>query len=105
MLNQQPSSGKIRFFSSYKDLYTSENSSKYIVLARNQQVILLHRLEDDSETILEIFPRNAFSEEEYALTIWKCRQIVNNDEVIWVEKPLWMLNHYYRRSSSNRKYY
>ena len=97
----QPCSGKIRFFTNIFELDSQEERVKYIVYVKSRTVHFVERLKDNSQTILETFPLSAFSEEEYAYTIWKCRQIIQNDEVIGVERPLWMF-HRLKHSSSRR---
>ena len=99
----QPCSGKIRFFSQIFELDSKIEHIKYIVYVKSRTVHFVERSNDNTQKILATFPISAFSEEEYAHTIWKCRQIIKNDEIIGVERPLWMFRH--SKRPSFRKYH
>lgn len=96
--SSQISSGKVHFFADIFELNSQDKTTKYALYVKNGTVIFVKRFE---HTVLATFPLRAFSEDEYALTIRKCRQILNNDETIAVERPRWM----FHRTSSSRKYY
>ena len=95
-MDYQPSSssGNIHFFSHVSNPFFNNEDMKYILYRRYRIITFARHLGNGSISVIKTFPENAFSEDEYSLTIWKCRQMINSDETIWVEKPWWIFSSY-----------
>ena len=95
-MKTQTSSGSIRFISSpfFINIRMIKIKDFIYVLyeSPHQKAIVLEKRckASKSSQILHSFPLSAFYEEQYSATISKCRQIVNDTNTIYVEKPAWL---------------